>query len=392
MPSLDTVTFHKFRGLHNLSLEGLGKINLLVGINNSGKTSILEGLSIYTNPFNIMGWWTILSKREREDHFTRSSVIDSMRWLFPQTPLILPNDLQTTTVEDYGDLWISSHSKDIFPISSLAARYDVVEEFRSPQRGARRVNKSEREDKLELTQGLNLQVEVQPEIAFQLSLPLDGEQTDIEKISFQVWDDESPIRLPRTQKYRTPVGLVTTTSHRSEAHNISLFSEAQYGDFKEEVINLLQEIDSNITDIQILSERGSIIRNRVGIQIKHEKLGFAPLASFGDGIRRLFHIALKLPRIKGGILLIDEVESAIHTEALQSSYKWLVKWCTDMDIQVFATTHSLEAVDALLEVTKSDDQFVLYRLEQSRDKTHVVRHGWERLKILREELGQEVRW
>ena len=33
-----------FRGFDNLQIEGLSKINLIVGKNNSGKTSVLEGL------------------------------------------------------------------------------------------------------------------------------------------------------------------------------------------------------------------------------------------------------------------------------------------------------------------------------------------------------------
>jgi AAA15 family ATPase/GTPase len=43
--SLESVTIHNFRGLRDLELRDLGQINLLVGINNSGKTSVLEALS-----------------------------------------------------------------------------------------------------------------------------------------------------------------------------------------------------------------------------------------------------------------------------------------------------------------------------------------------------------
>lgn len=65
-----------------------------------------------------------------------------------------------------------------------------------------------------------------------------------------------------------------------------------------------------------------------------------------------------------------------------------------MDIQLFATTHSLEAVDALLQVTEveSEQNLVLYRLEPKESKTKVIRHDWNRLRRLREDLGQEVRW
>ena len=40
--SLDNVTIDGFRGLRDLRLDDLGLINVLVGPNNCGKTSVLE--------------------------------------------------------------------------------------------------------------------------------------------------------------------------------------------------------------------------------------------------------------------------------------------------------------------------------------------------------------
>jgi AAA15 family ATPase/GTPase len=53
MKSLDSVIIHQFRGIRDLELKDLGRVNLLVGINNSGKTSVLEALQIYSNPLDI---------------------------------------------------------------------------------------------------------------------------------------------------------------------------------------------------------------------------------------------------------------------------------------------------------------------------------------------------
>ncbi len=109
-------------------------------------------------------------------------------------------------------------------------------------------------------------------------------------------------------------------------------------------------------------------------------------------MRRLVFIALQLIQLKDGILLIDELETAIHTEALEDAFKWIVKWCKELNIQVFATTHSLEAVDTILDVTENDNDLVLYRLEPKDNKTSALRIGRDRLKRLRENLGTEVRW
>jgi AAA15 family ATPase/GTPase len=210
--------------------------------------------------------------------------------------------------------------------------------------------------------------------------------------TFQLWEND--IRYKLTRKSNPSLSLltaiVTPSSHRSDIGQFRLLSEARFDNFKSDVLELLRQIDENISDIEILLSPESV-GSRFNIYIQHEKLGLAPVSTFGDGIRRLLHIALKLASVKGGVLLIDELESTIHTEALQSSFNWLVKWCKEMDVQLFATTHSLEAVDALLDVTESASDLVLYRLEPREAQTVVIRHDWNRLKRLREEQGQEVR-
>jgi AAA15 family ATPase/GTPase len=46
MGYLEQLEISNFRGLDFLEIEGLSKINLFAGKNNSGKTSILEALGI----------------------------------------------------------------------------------------------------------------------------------------------------------------------------------------------------------------------------------------------------------------------------------------------------------------------------------------------------------
>lgn len=76
-------------------------------------------------------------------------------------------------------------------------------------------------------------------------------------------------------------------------------------------------------------------------------------------------MALTLSLVKGGVLLIDEIETAIHKSALSRVFGWLVKACSDNNVQLFATTHSLEAVDAMLKVKKVDlENVVVHRLNE----------------------------
>jgi predicted ATP-dependent endonuclease of OLD family len=294
-------------------------------------------------------------------------------------------------------------STGLFSVKKLMASYEEMEEiWLSEESNLRNLSNEEEiennneqeienEDTPRARKGINLKIEVSLD-DYQLSLL--GEPTN-----FPLWEDERSYRLSGKREPSLKTSVVTPSSHRSEVGQFRLLNEATHQYFKADVVKLLQQMDNNISDIlfllppdiEILLPPESM-SSRFNIYIQHKKLGLAPVSTFGDGIRRLLHIALKLASVKGGILLIDELESTIHTEALQNSFRWLVKWCTEMDVQLFATTHSLEAVDALLEVTESDSDLVLYRLEPKEEKTKVVRHDGHRLRRLREELGQEVRW
>src|SRR5215469_14780148 len=82
MEHISEFRINKFRGLRDLKIAGLGQVNLFVGRNNSGKTSVLEALSLFCDPLNLSRWYDIGSQRELLS--LRSSVLDRITWLFAQ--------------------------------------------------------------------------------------------------------------------------------------------------------------------------------------------------------------------------------------------------------------------------------------------------------------------
>ena len=381
MRKLESIHFQQFRGIRDLRLEDLGQVNLLVGVNNSGKTSVLEGLSIYCHPLDLREWIRIARQREQETRFGQIPILDSIQWLFPK----LRSDEKRDDKPETGRIIIEGNGS--YPVKKLQANYEVIEGLRiSERKRMRNLAQAEQDsDEIpEIHKGIDLHLEI-----YEYSNQLSSAPTSVQ--DFQLWEDDFISRIPSSSHLNLKTSIVTPSSHRSEAGQLKLLSEASFQDFKAEVVVLLRQVDPGIIDIEILLPPNSIAPRAIAY-IQHEKFGLAPLSTFGDGIRRLLHIALRLASVRGGILLIDELEVTIHTEALQDSFKWLVQWCKELDVQLFATTHSLEAVDALLDVTESESDLVLHRLEPKETHTRVVRHDWNRLKLLREELGQEVRW
>ncbi len=378
--NLENITIHQFRGLKELELKDLGQINLLVGVNNSGKTSVLEALSIYCDPLDLRGWISTALQRENSFTTAQTSIFDLLQWLFTKE--------KTRT----GTILISGDGR--FAVKRLKAVYQEVESILLLKNTKTRIAKIEQQN-YSIPESENT-----PEVVRRLNLKIELHASETNFLGTETYPFIRQYQLQENEpflfqgdidsRYTLLISTVTPTSHRSSVAQIRLLSEASFSDFKADALKLLNQMDQNISDIEILVPPDSVAFS-ADIYIQHKKLGLVPVSSFGDGVRRLLHIALKLASVKGGVLLIDELEATIHTEALQSSFQWLAKWSKEMNVQIFATTHSLEAIDSLLAVNNESLDLVLYRLEPKENLTKVIRHDWSRLKRLRENLGMEVR-
>ena len=60
---ISSLSIQGYRGFEHFEMPDLGRINLLVGTNNSGKTSILEAVSILESSGDVIRLWNILYKR-----------------------------------------------------------------------------------------------------------------------------------------------------------------------------------------------------------------------------------------------------------------------------------------------------------------------------------------
>jgi AAA15 family ATPase/GTPase len=93
----------------------------------------------------------------------------------------------------------------------------------------------------------------------------------------------------------------------------------------------------------------------------------------GEGISRLLSYIIRISDIKGGIVLIDEIENGIHYTASEQVWKVIDSISKLYNVQVFATTHSYEclrsAKNAFAESGTSDIAF--FRLERINDQVTV---------------------
>ena len=366
---LDSFTIGAFRGLQSTTFERLGRFNLLIGGNNSGKTSVLEALQAFCNPENPVDWVRIANARNsKASVFPAYSFNDCLAWLFPhaiQTENGNPGSIQLSGI-------------GTCPIQKVEASFQSV--FGLP-------DKEDLEFIARRRPGFNPETNVTLE---GLELKLKSERVqDVStvasaSVSRRFWQDIPFFRGHGISSNAFPVASVLGFEYRFAELYADSFSRLKAAQ-QRETLELARMFDSGIVSISVASKN-----RRPYLKIEHKDLGEVPLMVFGDGMKRVLFIATGLVTAKDGFLLLDEIESGIHAFVLPEIMRWLFLAAREYNIQVFATTHSLEAVDAVLSSAKeSPDEFVTYRL--SKEEHLAKRMNFNLLTDLRVHGGLEIR-
>ena len=85
------------------------------------------------------------------------------------------------------------------------------------------------------------------------------------------------------------------------------------------------------------------------ITLKEQQRTF-PLRSMGDGVAHALQIALQIHAAQGGFLLIDEFENGLHYSIQEKVWEMVFALAEELDIQVFATTHSRDCISSFAAV------------------------------------------
>lgn len=102
----------------------------------------------------------------------------------------------------------------------------------------------------------------------------------------------------------------------------------------------------------------------------------------GDGMWRMLAMAIMLTQCRGGVLLIDEIDSGLHYSIMGQMWKLIFNAAKELDVQVFATTHSSDCVYSLADLRKEVDRentISVQRIDSS--KPHSVPYDEEELSI-----------
>lgn len=149
--------------------------------------------------------------------------------------------------------------------------------------------------------------------------------------------------------------------------NAILFDNVFLTPVEKYIIQALQIINPKITRINFLNIGNMRMGRdpRVPIVTLEGDNNKYLLSAMGDGINRILTIILAMLNCKGGTLLLDEFETGLHYSVQDELWKIIFMLAEELDIQVFATTHSNDCVNSFARVNRKNEGMVI-RLEERR--------------------------
>lgn len=314
---LEGIHIQNFRCFEDFQLEGFGQVNLIGGLNNSGKTVLLEGIYLgdLDMPMNI---YNLKNLRYNYGYKWADSLANTL-WNDLFFNKKVEKDIQLT------HQWEKGNSTSIFSF----------EQDRFKQ---------------------------QPSLAFQstyLSNPfykgeffLQEEQSSIENKIFSYGNAKS---------FNNPIFFLSTKEEQESFELAQNYSQLELDGKANHVLEAVQLIDASINGLKIVAvgEPSLYATNGAGTLL--------PIEFFGDAIKKILHIIFAVLDKSNGIILIDEIENGIHYTNQVKVWQFIFRLAKEYNTQIFATTHSKEMADAFNKVALAqEDSLKASYIEMSR--------------------------
>lgn len=336
-PLLPSFRIQGFRAFRDLQIPRLGRVNLLVGKNNVGKTTALEALKVYAAGPDAP--WEIRDLLERRQEIRRGSPrektpphFDIDRVFFQSEHDGRSSVIQLGPVEGATPLRIqigrvSGNAPLLHPFGGVfSAADEEIPDNAQPANQALRVSRG---------------------------------TVTIQVISMRSLSDlHHPLEIADMHMGRILEGKSPLTCELLPARGID---KASIGALWDSIVLTANE-QSTLQALRIIApdiERISLVEDPQQQGIRYaliSRKGHSspePLHSMGDGMNRVFELALGLVSASDGLFLIDEVENGVHYAAQEQLWRFIFEASSQLNVQVFATTHSWDCIAAFQKAASS---------------------------------------
>lgn len=368
---LESLEIKNFRGFKHLQVEKLGHVNLIVGQNNVGKSSVLEALQIYAG-------------------FANPHLLSNLAHARGES---LPPDYSPDTPNDH----LSTNEDDFRPSSPFESFF-FGREYKGSDLAISIGELRDESPPLEIFQGYRTEEIITDKTG-------DSGQETPRTIRVQIIDKdvfeqrnalETPSDLPsipvlitRKGDVRNYFGLTTKYLRRFNQNPLKIlpcsyappnisneltqslakdWDNILFTPSEDTVVDALKILEPKLQKLAFTGEQ----KNRSPVvQIQGLK-GRVPLLSMGDGMSRVLQLSIKTVTAKDGFLLIDEFENGLHHSTQKKLWELIFTLAKELNIQVFAATHSLDCLKAFSVVAqeRTDMEGVVFRLGRSAMKSN----------------------
>ncbi len=323
---LEALKLDRYGGFESYQLADLARVNLLVGKNNCGKTTILEAIELLVSGGRVSALHDSAVRRSEIDEDDISSYGVEVSHVFYGHRCEVGASFELSSP---GDLRLKGELKAFDDKTVPFADIGHGTAFRRPAMANLGPVRSDVEPSTKFW--LSLATVGQPPIV----LPIAENGAILDRFGGHSPSDRSTGKAVRF--------LSLDASSMVDAWN-DILTEGREADVVDAMRILMPEIDSIHFLVGRQGGLGGLSKILVGQRNAKQRL---PIGSFGDGMRRLLAIGLALASTKDRCLLIDEIDSGLHWTVMEDMWRLVVGAAQSSNVQVFATTHSFDCVKGL---------------------------------------------
>lgn len=359
---LKNLSLKGFRCFEHFELTQLGRVNLIVGENNSGKTSILEAINLLASDSKFDALTTFMLNRGEA---------------------LVNNDLTRDGELEICHLF-TGHQLDVgchFDLTACDGNKQHFFRAKIKENGSQNAKtfKVQPEWMLDISwsspQEQNLTIPLSP----QNSLPLTS----------------LPIHHPYFNKNSQKTQFIKASSLTSEAM-MALFDKVVLTPEETLLTEALRTIEPSLERIASVSSEKLISESalsRQGFLVRLSDLDQRiPIGSLGDGMWRMLGLTLAMANAKDGILLVDEIDTGLHFSTMSDMWRLIWDAAKRLNVQVFATTHNSDCWQSLAAIANSENPssegITIQRIEKDKPQSVLFT---ERQVAIAVERGIEVR-
>lgn len=320
---INSFEIKNYRNLDGLKIKSFGRVNLIAGKNNTGKTNLLQALELLVSEFEL----EILRKQ-----FEKKREYDDRKYRNDE-------DYETKNVSIFSNLYPYNHNEYLDFKNSI----DLISDSNSVSTKIVNINRIRDENSIRYVKNDDLLFD--ETLLSQKGLEIFKNNKNIKLIPFDRNVFRSNMMISNSIRNPNPITnfqFIETDSIEKDL-NSNLWDKIALSDSEEYLVNSLRIIDNSIERLTFIGDNA---RERYAIIKKKDFNQIFPLKSMGDGISRILTITLALLNVKDGYLFIDEFENGLHYSVQEDLWKIIFLLSEQLNIQVFATTHSTDCINS----------------------------------------------